>query len=327
VTSRGNVDSLGRSFGDLPKIVGETPQMQELRKGIERLSGLDCTVMIKGETGTGKELAARAIHTLSHRKGQRFLAFNCGCFSNDFHFNELLASLEESGPRHGSKNAGAMEKGFTGTILLDHLETMPAKTQQEMIKIIDNKAANRRAGDAQAVVDIRFIVATHEDLKKRVEKEKFNKELYLKLNAIDMSVPSLRDRRDDLKPLCSYFLSQLNREFDKHIESISDSVISIFMAYEFPGNVRELKHIIERAVILSDSTTIEIRHLPERFTTEVPASPLSDGQNFLSLGELEQDHILKALTVTKGNKSKAAEILGISRAALWRKLKLINAEE
>lgn len=326
-SSRSNVDSIGRSFGDLPKIIGETPEMQRLRKSVERLSGLDCTIIIQGETGTGKELAARAIHTLSHRKDQRFLAFNCGCFSNDFQFNELLGSIEQPASHYTVKKAGTMKKGFVGTILLDNFEIMPEQTQREMIRIIDNKTANRSTDNVESVMDIRFIVATHQDLKKRVVEGKFNKDLYHRLNAIDLIMPSLRERRDDILPLCSYFLSKLNKEFKKKVEFVSDEVLSIFMSYPFPGNVRELKHILERAVILAESTTIELQHLPERFTEKIDASASIEDQQFLSLNEMEKNHILKALELTKGNKSKATELLGISRGALWRKLKLINADK
>lgn len=325
--SKNNVDSIGRSFGDLPKIIGETPEMQRLRKSIERLSGLDCTIIIQGETGTGKELAARAIHTLSHRKDQRFLAFNCGCFSNDFQFNELLSSLEQPASHYNVQKAGTMKKGFVGTILLDNFEIMPEQTQREMIRIIDNKAVIHSTDNVEAVMDIRFIVATHHDLKERVIEDKFNKDLYHRLNAIALVMPSLRERRDDILPLCSYFLSKLNKEFKKKVGFVSDEVLSIFMSYPFPGNVRELKHILERAVILADNTTIELEHLPERFSEKIEASASIEDQQFLTLNEIEQNHILKALELTKGNKSKATELLGISRGALWRKLKLINADK
>jgi len=324
---RANVDSIGRSFGDLPKIIGETPEMQLFRKNIERMAGLDCTIIIQGETGTGKELAARAIHALSHRKGQRFLAFNCGCFSNDFHFNELLGSIEEPGLNQDLIKTRTIEKGFIGTILLDHFEIMPEQTQREMMKIIDHKASNQPMDVVEAAKDIRFIVATHQDLNKRVEQSKFNKNLYHKLNAIVLSVPSLKERRDDIFPLCSYFLNKLNKDFKKNIKSISDEVLSIFMSYPFPGNVRELKHLIERAVILADHSTIELKHLPERFREQEPTSPLIENEPLLTLNQIEQNHILKVLQTTGYNKSKAAEVLGISRAALWRKLKLINAQE
>ncbi len=141
-----------------------------------------------------------------------------------------------------------------------------------------------------------------------------------------MTVPSLIERRDDIFPLCSYFLSKLNREFEKNIESFSDEVFSIFLSYHFPGNVRELKHIIERAVILSDGKTIELKHLPERFSKKFPALPSTESKQLSTLKVMEQNHLLKVIEITKGNKSKSAEILGISRAALWRKLKQIAAE-
>ena len=321
---RSSVDSIGISFGDLPKIVGGTPEMQRFRKNIERLSGLDCTVIIQGESGTGKELAARAIHALSHRKNQRFLAFNCGCFSNDFHFKELLSSLEK--PISLTKDE-ATTKGFVGTILLDHFEIMPEQTQIEMIKIIDGKAVAPSTNGFESLLDIRFIVATHQDLNKRVLEKKFNADLYHKFNSIELLVPSLRERREDIFPLCSYFLSKLNKEFKKKIESVSDEVSSIFMSYPFPGNVRELKHIIERAVILAGGKTIELQHLPERFGEKSDTSDTIENQQFLTLNEIEQNHILKAIEFTKGNKTKACELLGISRGALWRKLKQINSQK
>ena len=323
--SRGFVDSIGRSFGDLPKIIGETPGMQRLRKDIERLSGLDCNIMLKGEEGTGKELVARAIHKLSHRKDQRFLAFNCGCFSNDFNFTELLGSLEESRGYLGSQDEGSREVRFIGTILLDHFETMPEQTQSDMIKLLDKTGSTRSQDSGER--GIRFIVATHQDLKSKVEEKKFNRELYQRLNAICISVPPLRERRDDISPLCSYFLTQLNKEFEKNIESISDEVSSVFMDYPFPGNVRELRHIIERAVILADTTTVELMHLPDRLRKKKPAYPSTKAQAFTTIDEMERAHILRAIEITQGNRSKAAEILGISRAALWRKLKVFNSEE
>ncbi|OGR11972.1 MAG: hypothetical protein A2277_04920 [Desulfobacterales bacterium RIFOXYA12_FULL_46_15] len=323
--SRGIADSAGRSMGDLPRMIGETPGMQRLRKEMERLSGLDCSIIIKGEEGTGKELAARSVHKLSHRKDQRFLAFNCGCFSNDFNFAELLGSLEEPGGYAGSTDRGSRDIRFVGTIFLDHFETMPGETQKDMLVLLDKDGSTRSQDSAER--DIRFIVATHQDLKKRVEEKKFNRELYQRLNAISISVPPLRDRRDDISPLCSFFLTQLNKEFEKNIESVSDEVFSIFMGYSFPGNVRELRHIIERAVILADTTSIELMHLPDRLRkkTLLSSHPV-ENQPFVNLNEMEKAHILRAIEITHGNRSKAAEILGISRAALWRKLKVFNSE-
>lgn len=322
-----NIYSVGDRVEDVPKMIGETLEMQTLRKKIKRMSRLDCTVIIQGEAGTGKELAARIIHMLSHRKNQRFLAFNCNCFSNDFHFDELLSSLEQFSNHHGIKKSQPMVKGFVGTILLDNFEIMPEQTQQEMIKIIENKTATQLTDTDKRLLNIRFIVATNQDLKKKVAEKKFNKNLYSRLNAILLLVPSLKERREDIFPLCSYFLNQLNKEFNKKIKSVSDEVFSLFMSYPFPGNVRELRHIMERAVILADDTTIEIEHLPERFGEKIDTPATIEDQQFPSLNEMEQSHILKAIQFTNGNKTKACKLLGISRGALWRKLKTINEQK
>ena len=323
--SKSVVDSIVRNFDDLPKIIGETSEMQRLRKDIERLSELDCTIIIRGEEGSGKELAAKAIHKLSHRKDQRFLAFNCGCFSQDFHFDELLGSLEGSF-YPDSKVEGSKENRFIGTVLLDHFEAMPEETQDEMLRLLDKTVSNRSQDSLKTGKGIRFILATHQDLKKRVEEKKFSRELFQRLNAISMAVPPLRERRDDIQPLCSYFLSQLNKEFGKNIESVSNEVLSVFKNYSFPGNVRELWHIIERAVILADTTTIELMHLPDRLRKKLLMVPSTENQPFVTINEMEKAHILRAIEITGGNRSKACEILGISRAALWRKLKTINIE-
>jgi DNA-binding NtrC family response regulator len=325
--SKNFIDSASRGSGDLPKIIGETPGMQRLRKDIERLSEMDCTIMIRGEEGTGKELAARVIHRSSHRKDQRFLAFNCGCFSDDFNFTELLGSLEGSGWYPGSVGEESKNLRYIGTIFLDHFETMPEQTQQDMLTLLDDTHSMQSQDSAESLRDIRFIIATHQDLKQRVENKKFNRNLYQRLNAISINIPPLRERRDDIFPLCSYFLAQLNKEFKKNVESFSEEVLSVFMAYPFPGNVRELRHIIERAVILTDTTTIEMIHLPDRFKKKNQSVPATNEGPFETLSELEKKHILKAVELTRGNRSKAAEILGISRAALWRKLKIFTAED
>ncbi len=320
--------SLEGRFNDPQKIIGEIPEMQRLRKNIERLSQLDCSIIIRGETGTGRELAARLIHKLSARRNQRFIAFDCGCFSSEFLFNELVGSIETSTVHHGANRAGDIQRRvvFAGTILLDHIENMPQQAQQQMMAIIDNKKAASSTKSGESIMDIRFVVSTDKDLKKIVEKGKIEKALLNRINAIEISIPPLRERKDDISQLCRYYTAVFNKEFKKNIEAFSDEVVSIFNSYSFPGNIRELKHIIERAVILTDGPMIEAKHLPERIR-ETDLIPQQVGSNkVLSLNEMEKLHILKAIEATQGNKSKAAELLGISRAALWRKLKLINTE-
>jgi DNA-binding NtrC family response regulator len=217
---------------------------------------------------------------------------------------------------------------FSGTILLDHMENMPLATQQNMLQILDRKTAD---------MDVRFIVSTQKDLETKVTRGSFSRELYQRIGAIELEMPALRDRTEDIPMLCRYFLDQFTRVFQKQITAISDDVYAIFEAYTFPGNIRELRHIIESAVILSDSDVLGPQHLPRRLKQMAEKQPAGNqisstghvgtDKSFPTLHELEQNHILTALEVTQNNKTKAAEILGISRAALWRKLRIISQKK
>jgi len=314
----------------LSRIIGETPEMQRLRKNIHRLAELDCPVIIRGETGTGKELAARTIHRLSRRKDQRFLAFDCGCFSSDFRFRELVASLNS---RTGEDTGPA----FAGIIFLDHIGNMPVQAQTDMLSILEHQHPAPDRDSASFAMDVRFIVATQGSLDKKVAQGRFNRTLFQRIRAISLEMPALRDRKADISMLSRYFLDRLNMEFRKNVTGISDEVLAAFKAYPFPGNVRELNHILERAVILARKGEIDIGHLPGRVIRSgetgrsdpaFPKQTTSDpAQPFPTLQEMEHRHILKALETTEGNKSRAAELLGISRAALWRKLRIISEKD
>ena len=310
----------GTSSAGRLRIIGETMAMQELRKDIERLAALDCTVIIRGETGTGKELAARIIHNSSVRKNGRFVAINCGCFSNDLLIEELIGHGNDTPPGASQPSAAIIGPDSGGTILLDQIEAMSAKMQLSMLKIIDSKNISRQDDVNDFPFDVRILASSRYDLSKLVEEGKFRDELYYRLNVLELFIPPLRERRDDIPPLCSYFIQKFTKEFEKAVEYFSEEVISTFMSYDFPGNVRELEHIIERAVILADGNTVELKHLPGRFH-KADSPPLDPARTFLTLAEREKKYILEVLEATAGNKSKTAELLGISRAALWRKLK------
>ena len=204
--------------------------------------------------------------------------------------------------------------------MLDQIEDLSPKMQLSMLKIIDSKNISLQDGVHDFPLDVRILAASRYDLGNLVEEGKFREELYYRLNVLELFMPPLRERRDDIPPLCGYFIHKFAKEFEKAVEHISEEVISTFMSYDFPGNVRELEHIIERAVILADGDTIKLKHLPERFH-KADAPPLNAIRTFMTLAELEKKYILEVLAAAGGNKSKTAEILGISRAALWRKLK------
>jgi two-component system response regulator AtoC len=308
------------------RMIGETLAMQELRRDIERLAALDCTVIIRGETGTGKEMAARIIHNSSARKNSQFVAINCGCFSNDLLIEELFRHGNAALSRASQTSRAIAEPESGGTILLDQIEDMSPKMQLSMLKIIDSKKVSLQDGVNDFPFDVRILAASRCDLGKLVEEGKFRDELYYRLNVLELFIPPLRERRDDIPPLCCYFIHKFAKEFKKTVEYISEEVISIFMSYDFPGNVRELEHIIERAVILADGNTIEFKHLPRRFH-KADFIPSDATKKFMTLAEMEKKYILEVLEATGGNKSKTTELLGISRAALWRKLKQFKEDK
>jgi DNA-binding NtrC family response regulator len=308
------------------RMIGETQAMQELRRDIDRVAALDCTVIIRGETGTGKELTARIIHNSSARKNSRFVAINCGCFSNDLLIEELIGRGNDTPPGVSQTSATITEPDSGGTILIDQIEDMSPKMQLSMLKIIDSKKISLHDGVNDFPFDVRILASSRYDLSKLVEEGKFRDELYYRLNVLELLVPPLRERRDDIPPLCSYFIHKFTKEFEKAVESISDEVISNFLSYDFPGNVRELEHIIERAVILADGNTIEFKHLPRRFH-KADSPPLDATRSFMTLVEMEKKYILEVLEATGGNKSKTTELLGISRTALWRKLKQFKEDK
>ncbi len=307
------------------RMIGETQAMRELRKNIERLAVLDCPVIIRGETGTGKELAARIIHGLSPRKKGRFVAINCGCFRNDLLIEELVRPENAVFPGISQMRGSADQPESGGTLLLDQIEDMSPKMQLSMLKIIDSKEVSLLDGGDNFPFDVRIFAASRYHLGQLAKEGKFRQELYYRLNVLELYMPPLRERRDDIPPLCGYFLARFAEEFKKAVESISEEVISIFMSYDFPGNVRELEHIIERAVILADGKTIEPKNLPPRFQ-KTAAAPLPAAKKFMTLAEMEKQYILEVLAATGGNKSRTVELLGISRAALWRKLKRFREE-
>ena len=308
------------------RLIGETPAMRKLRKDIERSAPLDCNVIIRGETGTGKELVARAIHDLSFRKDKPFLAINCGCLTNELLFEGLFG--DENGRTARAKEPKGELTGvkFGGTLLLDQIEDMPQQMQLQLLKVIDDNVAPGIGATRRFATDIRIIAAAHSDLKRLADEKKFRTDLLYRLNVMELFIPPLRERGDDIPPLAAYFLGMFAREFKKEVETISEDVISAFMSYNFPGNVRELKHIIERAVVVADGNSVERKHLPERFQKAVDAASAAlkvekTEDDYPSLAEMEAKYIIEVLDVCGGVKTKTAEVLGISRTALWRKLK------
>jgi DNA-binding NtrC family response regulator len=305
---------------DIQKIIGKSPKMQEVKRAIVRVAPLDCTVVIRGETGTGKELISRTIHEMSPRSNQQFLAINCGALNEDLLRNELYGHEREAftGAVKGKK--GLFEAVSGGTMLLDEIGDMPLAMQSQLLRVLQEKTVTRIGGAREIPVDVRVLAATNRSLREEIAQGLFREDLFYRLSAFIIRVPPLRERPDDIPLFNRHFIDRYATEFGKPVKMVSDEVMSIFSRHPFPGNVRELENIIELAVVLAEGEVIEKRHLPQRFLAEMEEPDTSRGQ-VPTLAELEKQHILRVLSTTGGNKTRASELLGISRVSLWRRLK------
>lgn len=308
-------------------LVGKSAKIQALQRIIEQIAPTDCNVLILGETGTGKELVARAIHRLSPRADKRFMALNCAAFSEELLANELFGHEKEAFTGAKNVKVGLLEAASGGTVFLDEVGDMPLSMQAKLLRVLQEKRLLRVGGTEEIPVDIRVLAATNKDLSKEMATRKFRQDLYYRLNVVTLYVPTLAERKDDIPLLCRHFLNKAAAAQGKDVREIAPEVLDILLHYEFPGNVRELENIMERAVALAQGPIILPKHLPpdlQHITVRMSRPPFRE---FLTLEEAEKEYILWVLKKVRGNRTRAADILGINRASLWRKLKSYNAAE
>jgi len=308
----------------LPLLIGKTPQIEALKSTIQQIAPTDATVLILGETGTGKELVAKAIHHLSLRVDKRFLAINCGAFSEELLANELFGHEREAFTGARGVKKGLLESAPGGSIFLDEIGDMPLVMQVKLLRVLQEKTLIRVGGTTEIPVDIRILAATNKDLKGQVERGAFRQDLFYRINVVTLYVPTLAERRDDIPLLCLHFLQKFAAAQGKQIDRITDEVMDVLMNYEFPGNIRELENIMERAVTLAAGPVIEVAHLPRDIQQPGFLVQRRPKKEFLTLEENEQEYITYILKQMNGNKTKAAEALGIDRVSLWRKLKRLD---
>jgi len=319
-------EELERLKGTVVHIITQNPEMKKILELAEKVAPTDCPVLILGETGTGKELLARYIHQHSRRKDKAFLAINCGALTEELLANELFG--HEKGAYTGavSTKKGLLEVASGGTLFLDEITEMSPTMQVKFLRVLQEKEFIRLGGTEPIKVDVRIIAATNRDIKKEIEKGRFREDLYYRLNVISFNLPPLCQRKEDIPLLCYYFLNKYAKEMNKEVKEISEEAMELLLSYDYPGNVRELENIIARAVALTNSSKIELSHLPEDlkkfkiFTFRKKNSPLP------TLEEQEKEYIKMVLKEVGGNKTLAAQILGIDRATLWRKLKKYSLE-
>jgi DNA-binding NtrC family response regulator len=311
----------------IPFIVGKSPKMQEIIEMVTQIAPADCSVLIFGETGTGKELLARAIHQQSNRAEERFLAFNCGAFTEELLTNELFGHEKDAFTGATTTKIGLLEAANRGTVFLDEIGDMPASMQVKLLRVIEEKSLLRVGGTQPIKVDIRIVAATNKDLNKEVETGGFRKDLFYRLNVVSLCLPPLAERRDDIPLLAHHFLARYAEAQGKSIKGFSDEAMEILVNYEYPGNIRELENIVERAVVLCNEEEILAKHLPQELGQYALKVYRQASQRFPTLEENEVEYVSWVLKQVDGNKTRAAEVLGIDRVSLWRKLKRWGLDE
>lgn len=304
-----------------PVMIGESPKIRQVEEVIRQIAPTECNVLITGESGTGKELAARAIHVQSRRADGPFVAFNCGAFNEELIANELFGHEKEAFTGAISRKTGLLEAANRGTIFLDEIGDMPLSMQVKLLRVIQEREFIRVGGISPIPLDVRIITATAKDLKPAVSDGLFRQDLYFRLNVVNIVMPSLRERRHDIPLLAYHSLEKCRKKMGKEVKAISKEAMDLLDRYTFPGNVRELENIIERAVAMCRSQTILLRDLPQDLVDVALYSYPRPEKALLSLEELEHDYIRHVLNLAGGNRTQAAKILGIDRASLWRKMK------
>jgi DNA-binding NtrC family response regulator len=299
--------------------VARSKVMKRVIEVVESIRGSDCNVFLTGESGVGKGLVARLIHYSGPRREKPFLSLNCAVFTEELLASELFGHEKGAFTGAVSSKQGLMEVADRGTLFLDEVAETSTAIQAKLLKVIEEKEFMRVGGTRPIRVDVRLIAATNRDIKALVSEGRFREDLYYRLNVMDIFIPPLRGRKEDIMPLAGHFLDRHARKANKQIEGFADEATEMLKSYSYPGNVRELENIIERAVILEKTRRITLESLPQSIRL-FQIETIGPG-NVKTLADLDRDYAERVLEYTGNNRSKAAELLGISRTSLWRILK------
>ena len=301
-------------------IIGESPRMLDAFKTIARVARSAATVLIRGESGTGKELVARTIHERSARSKGPFVAVNCAAIPETLLESELFG--HEKGAFTGAlgRRVGRFERASGGTVFLDEIGDMSLPLQAKILRVLQEREIERVGGTGTVPVDVRLIAATHRDLEQDVRTGRFREDLYYRLAVIVVQLPALRERGEDLRLLTEHYLARHAREYRKPVRTLSREALLVLRSYHWPGNVRQLRNVIESAVLLADGEVLLPAHLPVELLTREELPSAEEPAPMLTLSELERKHIQRVLNASGGQMNVAAEILGIHRNTLRRKL-------
>ena len=335
--------------GRLGPLIGSSTRMRDIFYVLERIAPNNVSVLITGESGTGKELAARALHMLSGRRHKPFVAVNCAAIPETLIESEIFGHERGAFTGAQDRRAGCFELAEEGTLLLDEIGEMPAATQSKLLRVLEDRKLRRLGSRDEIAVNVRVIAATNKDPQQAVATGELRGDLYYRLNVFNIQMPALRDHAEDIPAMAEAMVQEMNTRHGTAVPGISRAVMNRFLEYRWPGNARELRNTVERAVILSGDRMLDASHLPAgfgdqpvpAFTGAVPAvsqgGPVQSGATAhedmvhlsvgTTVGEAEKQLILKTLVSTRHNKTRAAEILGISSKTLQNKLKEYALEE
>jgi DNA-binding NtrC family response regulator len=298
-------------------IIAKSPKMIKIFELIKTVAPTNATVLITGDSGTGKEVVARAIHRQSQRRDKPFIVTSCAALPETLLESELFGYEKGSFTGAVERRMGKFEAADKGTLFLDEIGEIDSNTQVHLLRALEEKKITRVGGNEETPVDVRIIAATNKNLRTMTEQGKFREDLYYRLNVVTIDLPGLRYRREDIMPLAEHFLKKYAKENNKPVRSFSPEAVEFMLNYHWRGNVRELENVIERGVILSKNKVIAMDDFPQ----ELNAPNLTEGK---TLGALERNHILRILEDNGGNIAKTAKILGIHRMTLYNKLKKYN---
>ena len=308
-------------------VVGPSRAMQSVFDLLTRLSDSNATVMVSGESGTGKEIVARALHKRSRRSEGPFIAINCAAVPENLLESELFGHVRGAFTDAKTARVGLMTQAHNGTLFLDEIGDMPLGLQPKLLRAIEERVVRPVGGNQDIPFDVRIIVATHRDLETLIESGRFREDLYYRINVVHVTLPPLRARGGDILQLAQVFLDRCAAQAGKDVRGISAQAADKLLAYDWPGNVRELRNAMERAVALTRYDTLAVEDLPDKIRSHQASHVIVAGQDpseLVTLEEVELRYIARVLQVAGGNKSLAAQILGLDRKTLYRKLNILS---
>ena len=322
-------------MAEFSTMIGKTAVIKKILEEIRTVAKSNATVLLFGETGTGKELLAHELHKESQRKDKPFIAVNCAAIPETLLESELFGHEKGSFTGAYERRIGKFEAANGGIVFLDEIGSLPLSLQAKILRVLQNKVISRIGSTESIELDVRIVSATNTDLRKAIEKKLFREDLFYRLNVVPIHVPPLRERREDIPLLLDHFLKKFSSEYTKKTKGFKDDALALLISYDWPGNIRELENLIERLVALEKGEYIIKEHLPKEISLRERKEKIftmykgpGERKTLETKGETlktqEKESVLKALQEAEGNQSKAAEILGIHRNTLRKKLKLYN---